>query len=204
MRGRLLGVHHDKSWQRRWQPCGGELFWCRGTRRYQKGSEGLFSSANDQAFQNVFAASMPGAGQPMQAHTSSPNAHHGERSAYTPAGRPRREAEPNQSVEQLLMEQNKLLLAQVQLLQQQVQQPQSDRHSQQEVGQEVMQSFQSPEKMLHGADPGLKDVFEGFAKEMKHLICLGTQKALQSKHARVLESGTMHPHFQAEAEYKWQ
>ena len=147
---------------------------------------------------------MPGAGQPMQAHTSSPNAHHGERSAYTPAGRPRREAEPNQSVEQLLVEQNKLLLAQVQLLQQQVQQLQSDRHSQQEVGQEV-KSFQSPEKMLHGADPGLKDVFEGFAKEMKHLLSAWeTQKALQSKYVRVLESGTMHPHFQAEAEYKWQ
>ena len=99
--------------------------------------KGLLSSASDQAFQNVSAAFMPGAGQPMQAPTSFPNAHHREGSACTAAPRPRREAEPNQSVEQFLMEQNKLLLAQVQLLQQQVQQPQNDRHSQQEVGQEV-------------------------------------------------------------------
>ena len=166
--------------------------------------EGVLSSVSDQAFQNVSTAFMPGAGQPMQVPTSFPNAHHRERSAYTAAGRPRREAEPNQSFEQLLMEQNKLLLAQVQLLQQQVQQPQSDRQSPQEVGQEVT-LFQSPEKILNGVDPGLKDVFEGFAKEMKHLLSAWeTQKALQSKYARLLESSSMHPHFQAEAEYKWQ
>ena len=166
--------------------------------------EGLLSSASDQAFQNVFTASMPGAGQPMQAPSSFPNAHHRERSAYTAAGRPRRAAEPNQSVEQLLMEQNKLLLAQVQLLPQQAQQPQSDRHSQQEVGQEV-KLFQSPKKILHGVDPGLKEVFEGFAKEMKHpLSAWEPQKALHSKYARMLESASMHPHFRAEAEYKRQ
>ena len=137
--------------------------------------EGVLSSVSDQAFQNVSTAFMPGAGQPMQAPTSFPNAHHRERSAYTAAGRPRREAEPNQSFEQLLMEQNTLLLAQVQLLQQQVQQPQSDRQSPQEVGQEV-KLFQSPEKILHGVDPGLKDVF--VAKEMKHLfICLGNSES---------------------------
>ena len=139
--------------------------------------------------------SMPHTGVPSRATVAASSAEFRERSAYTAAGRLRQEP---RSVEQLLIEQNQMLFGQLQLLQKQMLQ------TQQSQGQDS-RLFQMPEKVLNGVDPSLKQIFDSFATDVKHLFAAWeTQKALNEKYAGFEAQGELHPHFQAEASYKWQ
>ena len=127
-----------------------------------------------------------------------------ERSAFTAAGRPRQpQAMPSDtpSVTELLMEQNRLLMQQLQALQTQVSGQQVAKEDQTHSSHE----FHEPKQLLEGIDPGLKKVFEDFAKETEHLFAAwATQKTLSEKYTALQSDNKLHPHFQAEASFKWQ
>ncbi|CAE7242428.1 unnamed protein product [Symbiodinium sp. CCMP2592] len=56
-----------------------------------------------------------------------------------------------------------------------------------------------------GIDPGLKKVFEDFAKETEHLFAAwATQRTLTEKYSALQSDNKLHLHFQAEASFKWQ
>lgn len=109
------------------------------------------------------------------------------------AGRPR----PN--VEQLLLEQNRLLLEQVNMMREQMAQQVKD----QQITCVKERHFQDPSAVLEGVDPALKCVFEEFAKQTRHLFgAWETQKALQEKYTRWIAEGKIHPHLQSEASFQ--
>ena len=105
----------------------------------------------------------------------------------------------NTSTEQLLMEQNRLLLEQLKILQlQQQQQPSASS-----AGKDSL--FCESNQVLQGIDPDLKQVFQNFEQETKHLLSAWhTQKSILEKYQRWIHESKMHPHFQAEARQQWQ
>ena len=132
-----------------------------------------------------------------------------ERSQYTAAGRLRQAAsipqDPNvsASMTQLLLEQNRLLVQQLQALQTQTNQS----HASTSSGESSQSSrlFQEPKDLLVGVDPALRGVFESFAKDTKHVFAAWeTQRSLHDKYSRLVGENKLHAHFQAEASFKWQ
>ena len=140
----------------------------------------------------------------FQATTPAADGHSRERSHFTAAGRPRRELQSDASVQQLLMEQNRLLMQQVQALQSQM----AQSHQQNVVPASCdvpNRKYLDPRQCLEGVDPALKLVFEEFGKECKHLFAAWeTQKALHEKYAKLTADGKIHKHFESEASFKWQ
>ena len=132
--------------------------------------------------------------------------HSRERSAFTAAGRLRRHDAPDAgpSVEQWLLEQNRLLTQQVQMLQSQVaqaiqQQPRAP------ISDAPSRGFLDPKHCIEGVDPALKCVFEDFAKESRHMFTAWeTQRTLHEKYSKLVSENKLHTHFEAEASLKWQ
>ena len=132
-----------------------------------------------------------------------------ERSQYTAAGRLRQpvpipqDPSVSASMTQLLLEQNRLLVQQLQALQSQT----TPSHASTSSGESSHSSrlFQEPKDLLIGVDPALRGVFESFAKDTKHTFAAWeTQRSLHDKYSRLVDENKLHAHFQAEAAFKWQ
>ena len=99
-------------------------------------------------------------------------------------------------VEELLVEQNRLLLGLLQA-QQAVAPPSSSSCS--------AKPFVDPKKVLEEVDPELRKLLQEFETETKNLFSAwATQKAMKEKYARLNRDHCLHPHFEAEAKHQWQ
>ena len=103
-------------------------------------------------------------------------------------------------VEELLMEQNRLLLSLLQTQQAAVQsqQPSSSAAP-------APKPYVDPKSILEEVDPQIRTVFQEFEVESKNLFSAWTtQKAMQHKYERLKHDNALHPHFEAEAKHQWQ
>ena len=102
-------------------------------------------------------------------------------------------------VEELLMEQNRLLLGLLQAQQaaQPVQPPSSVTPP--------SKPYIDPKCILEEVDPQIRAVFQEFEVEVKNLFSAwATQKAIQHKYERLKHDNALHPHFASEAKHQWQ
>ena len=126
---------------------------------------------------------------------------------FTAAGRPRVASIDGQrnGAEMLLIQQNQLLMEQLQIMQAQLQRSQSQFEA--AGAQDALRArwFTTPEQIAKDVDPALRQLFDSFAKEARHLLeAWETQKKLAAKYGKLREEGKIHTHLQAEADYKWQ
>lgn len=98
-------------------------------------------------------------------------------------------------VEELLVEQNRLLLSLLQA-QQAAAQPQQPSSS----AAPAPKPYVDPKKILEEVDPQIRAVFQEFEVETKNLFSAwATHKAMQHKYERLKHDNVLHPHFEAEA-----
>ena len=104
-------------------------------------------------------------------------------------------------VEELLMEQNRLLLGLLQTQQAAVQSQQASSSTMAPVS----KPFVDPKLILEDVDPEIRAVFQEFEVETRNLFAAwATQKAMQHKYERLKQENSLHPHFEAEAKHQWQ
>ena len=133
----------------------------------------------------------------FQATTPAADGHSRERISFHSSWQAKKRVRSDVSVQQLLMEQNRLLMQQVQALQSQM--AQSQQQNVVPASCDVPnRNYLDPRQCLEGVDPALKLVFEEFGKECKHLFAAWeTQKALHEKYAKLTADGKIHKHFES-------
>jgi len=99
-------------------------------------------------------------------------------------------------LEQLLLEQNRLLLAQLQVMQGYA----ISLHPEM-----ANFDYEDPAGILSKLDPGMRDIFERWRHDSKKLIKGWlTQKHIAIKYEQLQDEGKFHPHLEAERKQKWQ